>query len=738
MSIRNLLAGAILALSASSGYAQTFGTVRGTIVDPQGGPIPDAGVTLKAQASAFTKESRTDAAGAFTFAAVPADSYAIEIEHSGFETMSQIVDVRILSAPVLKFSMKVAGIEVEASVAAPAETAGVNVDASSPPVIVHELDIQHTPGADRAASVAFITDFVPGSFLLHDHLHMRGGHQVSWLIDGVPVPNTNLSSNVGRQLDPKDVQNVEVSRGGYSAKYGDRTYGMVNIIPRSGFEFNKRELEAAVGYGSFNQTNNQLSLGGHTDKFAYYGSISANRTDLGLEPPETIVLHNNGSGVSGFTSLAYNLTDTDQLRLTSSVRRDHYWIPNTAVDQALGIRDIDQENDAFTTFSWVHTFNSGALLTLSPFYHYNQAQYAGGPNDPLITNDHRSSQYGGAQAVLGIVRGPHNLNTGVYAFHQHDNRDFGLKKNDADVPPAFESQRLGGNLQTVFLDDQFKPTEFLTLNGGVRLTHYSAGINENSADPRIGASIQIPRLNWVARAFYGRYYQAPPLSTLGGPVLEFAVQQGFGFLPLKGERDRQYELGLSIPLGKWGVDFARFDTAARNFSDHDVLGNSNITLPLSIQRVHSRGTEATLHSPSYRRRLHFHLAYSNMIVQGIGAVTGGMTNFAPPANRWFFIDHDQRQTLSAGGELTLPRAGWINSNLLYGSGFLDGDGPQHLPQHTSLDFAAGKAFGYLSISFNALNVTNARYLLGRASSFAGTHYNDPRQFTVQLRYRFHL
>jgi len=51
----------------------------------------------------------------------------------------------------------------------------------------------------------------------------------------------------------------------------------------------------------------------------------------------------------------------------------------------------------------------------------------------------------------------------------------------------------------------------------------------------------------------------------------------------------------------------------------------------------------------------------------------------------------------------------------------------------------GKLIGEnLSISVAALNLTNTRYLLGRASSFAGTHYNDPRQFTVQLRYRFHL
>jgi outer membrane receptor protein involved in Fe transport len=221
---------------------------------------------------------------------------------------------------------------------------------------------------------------------LHDHLHMRGGHKVSWLVDGVPVPNTNLSSNIGRQLDPKDIENVEVSRGGYSAKYGDRTYAMVNIVPKSGFEFESRQFELTAGYGSFNQTNNQLSFGGHSPKFAYYGSVSGNRTDLGLEPPEKQIIHNNGNGTSGFTMLNYNLTNADELRLAASVRRDHYWIPNTAQDQALGIRDLDKEKDGFANLSWVHTFSPETLLTVSPFYHYNNARYLGGPADPLVTN----------------------------------------------------------------------------------------------------------------------------------------------------------------------------------------------------------------------------------------------------------------------------------------------------------------------------------------------------------------
>ena len=59
---------------------------------------------------------------------------------------------------------------------------------------------------------------MPGTYFTHDQLHIRGGHQTSWLIDGVPVPNTNIASNLGPQFDPKDVDYIEISRGGYGAE----------------------------------------------------------------------------------------------------------------------------------------------------------------------------------------------------------------------------------------------------------------------------------------------------------------------------------------------------------------------------------------------------------------------------------------------------------------------------------------------------------------------------------------
>src|SRR5207247_4744874 len=187
-------------------------------------------------------------------------------------------------------------------------------------------------------SLVMIIVYVPVADIVQELLHIRGRHQVSWLLDGVPVTNTNIASNVGPQFDPKDIDYLEVQRGGYSAEYGDRTYGVFNVITRSGFERN-RQAELVANYGSFNSTNDQLSFGDHGERFAYYGSLSGYRTDLGLETPSSQVLNDQAAGLGGFASFIFNKTPADQLRLVTSLRGDHYQVPNDPDQQASGIRD---------------------------------------------------------------------------------------------------------------------------------------------------------------------------------------------------------------------------------------------------------------------------------------------------------------------------------------------------------------------------------------------------------------
>ncbi len=281
-------------------------------------------------------------------------------------------------------------------------------------------------------------------------------------------------------------------------------------------------------------------------------------------------------------------------------------------------------------------------------------------------------------------------------------------------------------------------TSWLTFNGGVRFTYFSGVLTERATSPRAGAAVQLPGLHWIVRGFYGRYYQPPPLSTISGPLLDLALNQGFGFLPLHGERDEQKEAGLAIPVKGWALDFTHYHTNARNFFDHDVLGNSNIFLPLTIEAARLRGWEATVQSPALRGRMRIHLAYARQWAQGEGAVTGGLTDFSPPPNGMYYLDHDQRDTLSAGLETQLPWHAWASANVAYGSGFLNGDGPDHMSSHTTVDMSLGKSFGEnLSLSVDALNLADSRYLLDNSSTFGGTHYNYPRQISLTLRYRIH-
>src|SRR5258708_40111117 len=129
-----------------------------------------------------------------------------------------------------------------------------------------------------------ITNFVRSASIVHDQLHIRGGHQIDWLIDGVPVPNTNIAGNVGPQFDPRDVDYLEIQRGGYSAEYGERTYGIFNVVPRNGFERNN-EAHLLLNYGAFRTTDDQLNFGGHTERFAYYASPRGQRAEHGPGTP---------------------------------------------------------------------------------------------------------------------------------------------------------------------------------------------------------------------------------------------------------------------------------------------------------------------------------------------------------------------------------------------------------------------------------------------------------------------
>ena len=728
----------------SAAFGTIFGTVRGLVHDPQHRPVTDANVVLKAKASEYSQTVQTDAEGQFHFDAVPLGEYSITVTQTGFTAMQREVTVLSGTAPILHFELPLA--TQSQSVTVSADSAPAQAESVTPTSLVDRVKIDQTPGASRTNSLEMITNYVPGSYTTHDQLHIRGGHQVSWLIDGVPIPNTNIASNLGPQIDPKDIDTVEMQRGSYSADYGDRTYGVFNVAPRTGFERNN-EAELILSAGNFYQTDNQFNLGGHTNRFAYYASLNGNRTNLGLQTPTSAVIHDAANGFGGFASLIYNVDSSNQLRFVTQLRRDFYQVPfdpNDPNTQGQFLRDANRENDSFVTFSWVHTFSPGLVLSVSPFYHFNSANYESSPRDlPSSATETRSSKYAGAQATLAWVKDRNNLRAGLYGFAQQDHQLFGLIFNDNSAPnlapPDVENPF--GSLTALYVEDQVKATSWLSLNGGIRQTHFSGGVVENATNPRIGASVRIPKLNWVFRGFYGHFYQAPPLNTVSGPLLQFVTGQTLGFVPLHGERDEEHQFGVTIPFRGWTLDADNFLTRAKNFFDHNNLNNSDIFFPITIQGARINGWELTLRSPRIRNRGQIYLTYSNQLALGFGDINGGLTNFNF-GDGFKLLDHDQRNTLHIGGQYALPWRVNASADVYYASGFSNGNPAvpgDHLQPHTTFDLSLGRSFGEkFSVNVQGINVANRRVLLDNSFTFGGTHYLNPREIFVQLRYRFHF
>lgn len=731
--------------------AAVVGSVRGVIHDPQHRPVPGAMVMLKAKTSDWSASANSDSNGEFVLNAVPVGEYVVSVAAPGFEQAQQAVVVTSASQPVLHLALNVAGAKETVNVSATTE--GAPTDSSTPTIVIDRLEIAHAPGADRTNSLAMITNYVPGTYIVHDQLHIRGGHQTSWLVDGVPIPNTNVASDLGPQFDPKDIDYLEVSRGGYGAELGDRTYGVFNVVPRTGFE-RSREAELVLSAGSFYQTNDQFSLGSHTERFAYYASINANRSNLGIETPVPQIAHDAANGYGGFSSLIFNADPSNQFRLVTSLRRDYYQIPYdpnpydienglvngqlTGQYPSLNLRDSDHHADAIVNLSWVHTFNSKTLLTVSPFYHFDSGRYDSAPSDPLATTDHHSSNYAGGQVSLSLTEKRNDLQIGLYSFYQQNAELLGAVAGGSSFT---ESQNPSGSLAAYFIDDKFKPISWLTLSAGLRPTHFSGELTENSISPRFGAALNVPRLNWTFRASYGHYYQAPSLLTASGPLLQFANNNNLDFIPLHGERDEEAQFGVNIPWRGWILDADTFRTNATNFLDHNSIGESNLFFPLTIQGAKIRGWELTLRSPRIAHRAQIHLSYSNQVAWAGGTINGGLTDFSHLP--WGPLDHDQRNTLNVGGEISLPRHVQASTNVYYGSGFTNGFPGQpypgdYLPPHTTFDLTLAKNFSErFSASLAALNVANRRYEIDNSPTFGGFHWNNPREIYVEIRYRFH-
>src|SRR6185369_11791496 len=128
--------------------------------------------------------------------------------------------------------------------------------------------------------------------------------------------------------------------------------------------------------------------------------------------------------------------------------------------------------------------------------------FEGSAAEAPSATDNRASSYAGGQASLGFTSAHHNARIGIYGFSQRDNQLFQITANDGSGDAFSQRQKPSGDLEAIFVEDQFHPLTWFTITAGLRATRFAGSVHETATDPRFGAAITIPRVRAVLRASY--------------------------------------------------------------------------------------------------------------------------------------------------------------------------------------------------------------------------------------------
>ena len=442
----------MLALSMmfpTASRATVFGSVRGVVHDPDHRPVEGARVALKPENGDYSLALATDVNGAFEAAGVPVGACLVTVTRDGFAPSERQVVVSSSGAPVLHFQLALG--EVRQTVEAPEAALAVNPEQMTPETVISRAQIDAAPGADLSNSLNAITDFVPGAYITHDQLHMRGGHQVTWAMDGVPIPNTNIASNVGPQIDPKDIDYLEAQRGGYSSAYGDRTYGVFNVVPRTGFE-RDNEGELFTTFGTFSPDQRPGELRGP------HGEVRLLRQRQ--RQPQRLRPGNSRSGGAArsrlgprraWASLIYNRDANNQFRLVTSLAARRLSDPQRSGCPGGGrARRGARARRAGQLLLGAHlparpAADGLAVLSLQPRQLRRRARTTCRSARCSIAN----RSMAGAQIALNAVAARHDATVGVYGFGQHDDESVGLTANDGSGLSLAQARITTGHLEAL-------------------------------------------------------------------------------------------------------------------------------------------------------------------------------------------------------------------------------------------------------------------------------------------------
>jgi hypothetical protein len=332
---KSSLAAAILsaALVFSAGIAKAqsggnSGAINGTVLDPSGAVVPNAGVEIHQAVSGYNRTTTTDGKGNFTFPNVPFNPYHMTVTATGFAQYTQDVEIRSVVPASVKISLQVSGTSTTVSV----ESAGDLVE--NDPTFHSDIDkdlFDKLPLESASSSLSsLVTLSTPGIAADSNGLfHGIGDHaENSFSIDGQPI--TDQQSKVfSNQLPVDSIQSMEVISGAPPAEYGGKTSVVIVATTRSGQGVTTPHGSVTASYGAFGTSNGSAELAYGGKNWGNFITIGGLNTGRFLDPPEFSVMHDKGNEENLFDRVDYQLSSADSIHLNFGYSRSWFQTPNS-------------------------------------------------------------------------------------------------------------------------------------------------------------------------------------------------------------------------------------------------------------------------------------------------------------------------------------------------------------------------------------------------------------------------
>ncbi|HZP76724.1 MAG TPA: TonB-dependent receptor [Pseudolabrys sp.] len=600
-------------------------------------------------------------------------------------------------------------------------------------------------------------------------IHVRNEHgNVQYRINGITLPDG--ISGFGHVLTPDFVGNLTLITGALPAQYGLRTAGIVDIQTKSGNALTQGGQIGIYG-GSFQTLTPSFDYGGRFGSTEYFVAGRGFTSALGIENPTDAreALHDRTFQGNFFSYTSTLLDKQSRVVTIFGNTSNKFQIPNNpgqtvAFGPAFGFTDydsraLDEKQNEQNTFAVVALQRSVGEVDyqVAAFSRYSTLHFIPDIAGDVLFNGIASDVYrrsiaNGMQADGSYrINDAHTLRAGFTVTGestQNSSVSTVLDGGGAPLTLMDGVSRFGG-VAGIYLQDEWRLTDQLTVNYGARFDQMWQFVNANQLSPRVNI-VYKPFEGTTLHTGYARYF-TPPQQSIAAPVnvAQFAgtsaapdtLQQD----PVKPERSHYFDAGIVQQIGpKLQVSLDAYYKIARDLLDDGQFGAALILQGFNYERGENKGIElsATYKDGNFT-------AYGNVALarQVATNIVSNQYLFAADerafiAGNWVYTDHAQQWTASSGASY-LWHDTRFSVDMVYGSGLRSGfANTDHVAPYATANFGASHEFKIpdakpVTLRFDIVNVTDAVYQLRSGSGIGvfAPQYGMRRGFFVGLSQR---